>query len=409
VDRSLALGLRVIGLIYLAIGIYVLFRRWTAPRATHFYLFCLVSFALYALKYTGSSTRAGLDRLLVNVLAESLQPALFLHFALSFPRRAVQEARRRWLLAADLRARRGIARPVALGHQLLAGHGLLKHRLDQTGTAYDAVSTSWPPLLFLRSYSRANTPLLRQQLKWLTRGALLAVVPFHAVLRHSLPLRPAHAQPAHQSGGPLHGLFAAHLQLGHRPLPADGHRPDLQARRGLHAGHRPDSGRLLRHHRADRRAGPQPPARVGARMGLGIAILVAAIFDPLKRRIQGWVDKVFDRHRYDYRKALVEFGRGLSSETDLQALLESIVERLPRTLLVARVAVFLARTQRNRPPAPGRLPRAARRGARGRAGGMAWASSTSTRPRTTPTSSWKTRSRPCICPRTSSAPPPCST
>jgi PAS domain S-box-containing protein len=74
-----------------------------------------------------------------------------------------------------------------------------------------------------------------------------------------------------------------------------------------------------------------------------IAILAtAAIFDPLKRRIQGWVDKVFDRHRYDYRKALVEFGRGLSSETDLEALLESIVERLPRTLLVARVAVFLA-------------------------------------------------------------------
>ena len=48
-------GLRFIGLIYLAIGIYVLFRRWTAPRATHFYLFCLVSFALNALKYTGAA------------------------------------------------------------------------------------------------------------------------------------------------------------------------------------------------------------------------------------------------------------------------------------------------------------------------------------------------------------------
>ena len=77
--------------------------------------------------------------------------------------------------------------------------------------------------------------------------------------------------------------------------------------------------------------------------GLVIAILVtAAVFDPLKRRIQGWVDRAFDRHRYDYRKALVEFGRGLSSETDLQALLNSIVEQLPRTLLVARVAIFLA-------------------------------------------------------------------
>ncbi len=90
--------------------------------------------------------------------------------------------------------------------------------------------------------------------------------------------------------------------------------------------------------------------------GLGISFVVFAMtFDPLKRRIQGWVDRAFDRHRYDYRKALVEFGRGLSSETDLEALLESIVERLPRTLLVARVAVFLMRGLG--PPAPGRLPR----------------------------------------------------
>ncbi len=61
-----------------------------------------------------------------------------------------------------------------------------------------------------------------------------------------------------------------------------------------------------------------------------IAVVVtAAIFDPLKRRIQGWVDRAFDRERYDYRKALVEFGRGLNSETDLHALLESIVDKLP--------------------------------------------------------------------------------
>src|SRR5580658_1837060 len=36
-DRTLQDFTRVIGLIYLAIGIYVLFRRWTAPQATHFY------------------------------------------------------------------------------------------------------------------------------------------------------------------------------------------------------------------------------------------------------------------------------------------------------------------------------------------------------------------------------------
>ena len=56
--------------------------------------------------------------------------------------------------------------------------GLLKHRMDQTGTAYEAVFYVLAAALFLRSYHRAGTPLLRQQLKWLTRGALLAVVPF---------------------------------------------------------------------------------------------------------------------------------------------------------------------------------------------------------------------------------------
>src|ERR1700722_11168888 len=52
-DRSLNNWLRLIALIYLGIGIYVLLRRWTAPGSTHFYIFCLVSFIAYSFKYTG--------------------------------------------------------------------------------------------------------------------------------------------------------------------------------------------------------------------------------------------------------------------------------------------------------------------------------------------------------------------
>ncbi len=184
VDRSLAVGLRLIGLIYLAIGIYVLFRRWTAPRATHFYLFCLVSFALYALKYTGQLGNPGWEGNLdwtvfwCNIIADSLQPALFVHFALSFPEERLKRAHRGWLL--PLIYAPGIA---LFGLWVWAMNywqatGLLKHRMDQTGTAYEAVFYVLAAALFLRSYQRASTPLLRQQLKWLTRGALLAVVPF---------------------------------------------------------------------------------------------------------------------------------------------------------------------------------------------------------------------------------------
>ena len=51
-DRSTDAGSRLIALVYLVIGLYVLLRRWTAPKATHFYVFCLVSFVLYAFRST---------------------------------------------------------------------------------------------------------------------------------------------------------------------------------------------------------------------------------------------------------------------------------------------------------------------------------------------------------------------
>lgn len=342
VDRSMSLGLRVIGLIYLAIGIYVLLRRWTAPRATHFYLFCLVSFALYALKYTGELNSIDWTVLWINVLAESLQPALFVHFALSFPEERLKRLRRRWLLPV-------IYMP---GAALLAlwvwtiftrePTGLLLHRLNQTATAYDSCFYILAAVLFLRSSRRASTPLMRQQLKWLTRGALLAVLPF--TLFYAVPFLLDLEVPALLTKSA--GLFLVVLPLTfswaivrYRLMDTD-----LIFKRGV--AYTLATGLILcgyfglialaagvAHNRL-----PQSVQNWGEAFAI---VMVAAFFDPLKRRIQGWVDRIFDRHRYDYRKALVDFGRGLSSETNLGELLNSIVEQLPHTMLVERVAVFL--------------------------------------------------------------------
>jgi two-component system, NtrC family, sensor kinase len=356
VDRSLALGLRFIGVIYLAIGIYVLFRRWTAPRATHFYLFCLVSFALNALKYTSQLDTLDWTVFWTNIVADSLQPALFVHFAFSFPEERLKRAHRAWLL--PLVYAPGAA---LLGLWIWAmfnwqATGLLKHRLDQTGTAYEAVFYVLAAALFLRSYQRAGTPLLRQQLKWLTRGALLAVVPF--TLFYAVPfLFDFHLPGAFER---IAGFSIIFLPLTfswaivrYRLMDTD-----LIFKRGV--AYTLATGLVLGGYFGvialiSEMVHTRLPQAV-REWGLAVAILiVAAIFEPLKRRIQGWVDRVFDRHRYDYRKALIEFGRGLSSETDLNALLDSIVERLPRTMLVSRVAVFL-------PDATGRLGLAAAHG-----------------------------------------------
>ena len=74
-------------------------------------------------------------------------------------------------------------------------------------------------------------------------------------------------------------------------------------------------------------------------------MVTGLIFEPIKRAIQAQVDRVFDQKRFDYRETLVDFGRSLNSQTDLRMLLDAIVERLPQTMLVTRVAVFLADEQ----------------------------------------------------------------
>jgi PAS domain S-box-containing protein len=341
-DRSLAMGQRLIGLIYLAIGIYVLLRRWTAPRATHFYLFCLVSFALYALKYTATFDTLDWIVFWSNVLAESLQPALFLHFALSFPEERLKKFGRHWLLPLIYLPGAGLLGLWLYAINFWQASALLKHRLDKMGTAYDAVFYVFAATLFLLSYRRANTPLLRQQLKWLYRGAWLAVVPF--TLFYAIPFLFDMRMPSLFTN--LAGLSIVFLPLTfswaivrYRLMDTD-----LIFKRGV--AYTLSTGLILGAYSLVI-AGAAGLARYGLPesvryWGEGIAIvLVAAFFEPLKRRIQSWVDRLLDRHRYDYRKALVEFGRGLSSETDLHALLESIVEQLPNTLLVARVAIFM--------------------------------------------------------------------
>jgi PAS domain S-box-containing protein len=341
-DRSLPQALRFIGLIYLAIGLYVLFRRWTAPRATHFFLFCLVSFALNALKYTGEWNLLDKTVFWCNVLAESLQPALFLHFALSFPEERLKGIRK-WLSPLLYLPGAGLLSLWIIAINRWQATGLLKHRLEQVGTAYDATFYVLAAVFFVHSYSRASTPLLRQQLKWLTRGTLLAILPF--TLLYAIPFLLDVRMPGLLTK--LAGLSLVFLPLTfcwaiirYRLMDTD-----LIFKRGV--AYTLATATLLGAYfgvialSADLVHQRFPEAI--REWALLIAILgTAAIFDPLKRKIQGWVDRAFDRQSYDYRKALIEFGRGLSSETNLEALLASIVERLPRTLLVSRVAVFVA-------------------------------------------------------------------
>jgi two-component system, NtrC family, sensor kinase len=348
-DRSVKQGSRMIALVYLFIGLYVLFRRWTAPKSTHFYVFCLVSFVLYAFRPT---FEPGLfDRVIYwgNLIANMLQPALFLHFAFSFTdevdgARAERRPRApRWLLAALLY----VPGAYLAGLQVWAmarwsATELLSHRLDQIGVGYMALYYVLAAIVFRSRYVRAESPLERQQLKWLTRGTLLAVCPF--TLLYAIPYLSDLAVPAVFAKLALLALVFLPLTFSWAIVRYRLMDVDLIFKRGvtytlataalvgLYFGAVAVSAETV-HIRA-------PSLGI---WGLLAAIVVTGLlFDPLKRMIQARVDRVFDQKSFDYRETLIDFGRSLNSQTDLRALLDSIVERLPQTLLVMRVAVFLA-------------------------------------------------------------------
>ncbi len=342
VDRSLYAGQRLIALIYLGIGIYVLFRRWTAPKSTHFYIFCLVSFVLYSFHYTGKLNTFDLIIYWSNVVAWLLQPALFLHFALTFPpedRRPV--VKWAWLAA-----------PVYLPGALLFGAQMvfpqwfgpserLRWLLDWMQMFYLALYFVIAAGVLWHSYRKATTALQQQQMKWISRGTVLAITPF--TLFYVIPfLLGALATPLMKIS--VLSLVFLPLTFGYAIVRYRLMDVDVIFKRGV--SYTLATAAIVGAYFVV--IGSMADAVRSKLPGSGTAGLIAAViitalaFEPLKNWIQAAVDKFFYRKRYDYRRTLIEFGRELSSQIDLSAMLISVIDRLSRTLLVDRVAIFQA-------------------------------------------------------------------
>jgi two-component system NtrC family sensor kinase len=328
-----------VGAMYLAIGLFVYFRRVNAPRGLHFFLLCLASFIFSTFHYSGKLNNFDKVIYLGNVVAGYLAPTLFLHFCFVFPEP------RKWI------RRRGAAVLVYLPGVALAAVQLgfvfgwietqaplleVRWLLDRVWLGFLCSAYAAGGLVLAFQMRRSSDPIVRRQLTWLRNGALAGILPF--ALFYAVPymfgVAPGHAMNLAVLSLPLIPLTWAYAILRYRLMDVDiifqeGYVYTLATLAVLAIFY----GMIFSVSKAGELNG----------MAMVAMMLIAAfVFQPIRKWIQEQLDRYyFYKDRYDYRRTLIEFARELGSPTDLGLMLEAAADRLIRTLGVRHVVFFV--------------------------------------------------------------------
>jgi len=338
--------LRVVGLLYLFIGLFIFVRRWNAPRAVHFYVFCLVSFIFYSFQYSGKLDAFDVEVYWSSVAARLLAPALLLHFALVFPKRT-ESARRSFLKFAAV-----YAPPLGLLliHILAAinASGFVpttraRVLLDEYALSFLAACFAAAGLVFYASYRRSRSGVLRQQVKWLTVGTLAGSLPF--ILLYIIPYDFNAATLPWMKFSAL-SLVLIPLCFGYAIIRYRLMDVDIIFKRGLAYTAATAAVAAIYFFLVALIGVIFPAQTTGPVTGMMAIVIAAFLFQPFREGIQARLDRFFYRDRLDYRRTLIEFGSTLTNEVRLEPMLGSVMDRVSQTLLVDRLAIFVEDPQR---------------------------------------------------------------
>jgi two-component system NtrC family sensor kinase len=334
------LYLEIIGIYSFVVGAIVLIKRFPASHVLHFYFVCLISFVLFAYSYTGKLDVLDWAVFWLDTAASVFLPPLFLHFCFEFPfRRKLFRAHSSLLLLLYVPGAVLLMTWTAFVYgflDLIPSPLRVREILETIGDFHFGVYFAASVAVLLWTYKTVRTPDLRQQMKWVTRGVAVGALPYF--LLQSLP-RAAGFIPEMWVDVAIFPLMLIPTSFGYainRYKLAD---VDVIFKRGVTYTLATASvvtmivlaGEIMG-------TGVQP---AGPLARLGVTIIAALLFSPIKDQLQIWFDKIFYGERYSARRTLVDFGRTLGAEVRSEDLLQQIVDRLSQAFSVDRAAVLV--------------------------------------------------------------------
>jgi PAS domain S-box-containing protein len=363
------LYINLIGVVFLFVGFFVLFKQGgRAPFALHFASVCLAAFVFCF--YTAVGTYRDLDLAIafLDNAALIIFAPLFLHFCLVYPQQQqLFEGKRKraallylpaalLLLLSSFIFLRDVLTPLMPGLRRLPSTSESFVGLFYRLSFFHLLAGLIASVFFLiRTWSRAKSAVVRQQMKWVVWGSVLAVTPFTLLYGIGFLLG-AQADPGLTDAAIL-PLILIPLAFGYSVVRYRLMDVELVVRRvfvyvltslaialmvggvvylaGLYA-FGGDSGFS---------SGEFTLRVVIAIAAMAAIVMIAA---PVKSFLQEQIDRLFYGERYDMRNSLLDFGRTLSATTALDPLLDSLVSRLQQVMNVGRVAIFIE--DKNAPP-----------------------------------------------------------
>jgi PAS domain S-box-containing protein len=353
--RTHDLYINFIGLIYLFVGLFVLFKQGArAPFVPHFVTLCLAAFVFHFFKSTGQYEDLDLAIAFLDDAAYILFAPLLIHFCARYPVHQPSAQRRRWpifllyvpaavliTLAALIYNVTQLTPPSRLpfSGQLIDGYYIAIFVHFMLGLLTGAA-------LLVRRFVKSEAAVVRQQLKWVVWGSALAITPF--TLLYAIPY--------------VFGIRTENWLTDVAVIPL--------ILIPLTFGNSVVRYRLMDVDIVVRRAAVYALTTVAIAVMCGAVVYVAAIYAlfgeinfneltlkvvgavaamtaivmitaPIKKFLQERTDRLFYGERYDMRNGLLDFGRTLSATTALEPLLDALASRLQQVLNVNRIVIFI--------------------------------------------------------------------